>query len=104
MKTSIPSFQVEIRIEQKCSGFIISEYRQYIQRFIQSFNETWDTHLTYQDLIEIWEGDETTLFANLKNYLESAIEQIISESIEDEFLNGLNFELTKCKNKKEMNV
>jgi len=101
MKTPIPSFQITVRIEQDHSDQAQTAYRDYLERFIRSFNETWETSITYQDLVENGMSEQGQLFTRLKTQLESAIEQILLESIEDEFLNGLNFELNQCKSRKE---
>ena len=101
MKTPIPSFHITIRIEQDHSDQARTEYREYLERFIRSFNETWETSISYQDLIADGKSGEGQMDIRLKSQLESAIEQILQESIEDEFLNGLNFELNQCKYRKE---
>lgn len=102
LKTSIPGLKIEFTLQFDSGSNQLTKLQNYIQSFIQKYNDTWDTNFTYNDIIH--HKDEQKFFKKLIDYLNDGISGIIEETVEDEFFNGLNHELTKLKNQKELNL
>jgi len=75
--------------------------KNYCNVFIQNYNETWDTNYTYDDLSK---GREDHFYTQMKDYLQEAIQDMIQQELEDEFLNYLNYSLNRLKTKKELGL
>ncbi len=101
METQIPNISVKISIDwNKLAD--PEPLRIKIQDFIQQYNDTWETEFSYADLCK--DSSETALILRLIDDMEHALQDLVNDTLADEFLNGLNFELNRLKTIKEMNL